>query len=249
MATVTDAVLGGCLLLRQPRHGHRAGTDAVLLAAACDPAPGDRFIDVGAGVGAVGLAIASRVEGPTGVLLDDDPEMAALAAENCLLNGLADRVRAVVADLFDPAAWLVAGLKPEGATLVATNPPFFLASEVRASGQVRQARAHVLPEDRCHASWLRAALALLAPHGSFRMIHRPAALPGLLQGAEGRLGAVTLVPIHARQGGDAIRVIVAGVKGSRAPLRVSEPLILHGADGRFTPRAEAIHRGEAVLRV
>ena len=30
-----DAVLGGRLLLKQPRRGHRVGHDAILLAAAC----------------------------------------------------------------------------------------------------------------------------------------------------------------------------------------------------------------------
>ncbi len=52
-----DSWLGGQLTLAQPRRGHRVGSDAVLLAAAVDLAEG-RLVDVGAGVGAVGLAIA-----------------------------------------------------------------------------------------------------------------------------------------------------------------------------------------------
>ena len=204
---VTDAVLGGRLLLRQMRHGHRAGTDAVLLAAACHLASGDCFVDVGAGVGAVGLALALRVPGACGVLLEDDVETAALAASNCALNGVADRVKAVVADLFDRATWPAAGLKPEAATLVATNPPFFRAEAVRASGRARQARAHVLPPDRGHAEWLRSALALLAPHGAFRLIHRPEALPALLAGAEDRSGDIAVLPIYPREGDEATRIL------------------------------------------
>src|SRR2546430_479758 len=55
---VTDAFLGGRLLLRQPAEGHRYGTDAVLLAAAAPSDFSGLAIDAGAGVGAAGLALA-----------------------------------------------------------------------------------------------------------------------------------------------------------------------------------------------
>src|SRR3569833_946148 len=58
-----DAFLGGRLRLRQPRSGHRAGHDAMLLAAATAACPGDRVADLGAGVGAAGQALAWRVRG------------------------------------------------------------------------------------------------------------------------------------------------------------------------------------------
>ena len=58
--TSEDAVLGGRLLLRQPRAGHRVGHDAILLAAAISARGGDHAVDLGAGVGAAGLALAQR---------------------------------------------------------------------------------------------------------------------------------------------------------------------------------------------
>jgi len=58
-----DAFLGGGLRLRQPKSGHRAGHDAMLLAAATPARSGDRVVDLGAGVGAAGLAVAKRVAG------------------------------------------------------------------------------------------------------------------------------------------------------------------------------------------
>ena len=54
-AIAEDAFLGGRIRLRQPRRGHRAGTDAVLLAALAAPREGETVYDLGAGVGAVGL--------------------------------------------------------------------------------------------------------------------------------------------------------------------------------------------------
>ena len=63
LATSEDAVLGGRLRLRQPLKGHRVGHDAILLAAATGGRSGEHAADLGAGVGAAGLALAARVGG------------------------------------------------------------------------------------------------------------------------------------------------------------------------------------------
>ncbi len=239
-----DRLLGGRLALWQPAAGHRAGTDAVLLAAAAQTAEGDRFVDVGAGVGTVGLALALRRPGATGLLLEADPATAALARRNAALNGVEGRVGVVEADLFARAADRPAALRPEAASLVVTNPPFFETGAVRASPNAARAAAHVAGPRR-HGDWLAAAAALLAPGGRLVMIHRPDALPALLAACDGRLGGVAVRSVLPRDGADAVRILLAGVKGSRAPLRLAPPLVLHGPGGGFTAEAEAIHRGEA----
>ena len=50
-------------------------------------------------------------------------------------------------------------------------------------------------------------------------------------------------PVYPRAGEDAIRVLVTGVKGSRAPARLQPGLVLHEADGKRTAEARAIHEG------
>ena len=54
-------------------------------------------------------------------------------------------------------------------------------------------------------------------------------------------------PFIRRQSASAHRLLVAGVKGSKAPLRLAPGLVLHGADGRLTPEADALHRGQALI--
>src|SRR5512146_1145606 len=90
--TSEDAVLGGRLRLRQPLKGHRVGHDAILLAAATGGNSGEHAADLGSGVGAAGLALAARVPGLKVALVEIDPALAALAAENALLNALDGRV-------------------------------------------------------------------------------------------------------------------------------------------------------------
>src|SRR3954464_4113691 len=86
--TTDDAALGGRLRLLQPRRGHRFGHDAILLAAATHPQPGEHAVDLGAGVGAAGLALALRCPGVQVTLLELDTRLTALATENVKRNKL-----------------------------------------------------------------------------------------------------------------------------------------------------------------
>ncbi len=244
-----DSWLHGKLTLAQPRRGHRVGSDAILLSASVDIASG-RLIDVGTGVGAVGLAIASRSPGALADLIEIDSGLAEIAAANAARNGLADRVRVARADVLDARARRAAGLADEAADLLVTNPPFFEPGAVRASPDAAKARAHVFSADAGGApltAWIRACLALLRPGGRFAMIHRPEALAEILAAVENRLGALALLPVHPRIGASAHRILISGVKGSKAPLRIAPALVLHEADGRLTAEADALHRGERLL--
>src|ERR1019366_5071123 len=241
---VTDAFLGGRLLLRQPAQGHRCGTDAVLLAAAAPADFSGLAIDAGAGVGAAGLALAIARPGLRIGLLENASLLAGLARENLLQNRLTDRGYVAEADLLSPASRRAAGLIGESAGLVISNPPFLDPARARLSPDLRKRRAHVMPVagPAALAAWIAAALALVAPGGLFILIHRPDALPVILETLAPRAGGITVLPVYSRPEQRAGRVRGSGKKGSRAPLSIAPPLVLHDGNG-FTPAAEAIHRG------
>ena len=238
-----DAFLGGRLTLRQLPSGHRAGTDAVLLAACVPPNAKGLGVDVGAGVGAAGLSALARAEGLDMTFAEIDPALTALCAENIAANGFAARARAIEADVLRASSRRAAGLADGAFDLVLTNPPFLDPRAARVSPDAARARAHVAPGGP--DAWMKAALALLKPGGSFLMIHRADALADILASAKGRIGGLRLLPVHAKAGEPAVRLLVSGKKGSRAPLALLPPLVLHGPGGGFSPEAEAIHRGEA----
>ena len=120
-----DAVLGGRLMLRQPKRGHRFGHDAILLAAACPARRGDHVLDLGAGVGAAGLALAKRVAGISVTLVEIDPQLAATAQVNAQRNGFSASIRTVALDVTGSRrAFAKAELVPGSAMHVLMNPPF-----------------------------------------------------------------------------------------------------------------------------
>jgi tRNA1(Val) A37 N6-methylase TrmN6 len=244
-----DGWLGGRLMLLQPKRGHRVGTDAALLVAAAGAARQGRIVDVGAGVGAVGLALGQRNSLASVDLVELDPEVAALAERNAARNGLQARTRVLRLDALNSRERREAGLA-ESASCVVTNPPFFDAKAVRASPDEGKAQAHVMARAGANATladWIQASLAMLAPGGRFVMIHRPEALSAILAAIGSRLGAIALLPVHPTIGASAHRLLVLGVKGSKAPLRLAPGIVLHGADGRLTAEADAIHRGERLI--
>ncbi|CAN7287123.1 methyltransferase [Bosea sp. LjRoot90] len=241
-----DRLLGGRLRLLQPVKGHRAGSDAVLLAAAIPELGEGPLADFGAGVGTVGLAVALRQPALAVVSIERDPELAALAARNAELNGLAGRVRVAVGTIGEKNAGLAqSGLPTASVAWVAMNPPFFESGEVRESPVANRRAAHVAGQSL--ADWLKTARHVLKPGGGVSIIHRAEALGTILAGLETGFGAIEIRPIHGQAERAAIRVIVSARLGSRKPAALLPALILNGADGRFTSFSEALHRGEAVL--
>ncbi len=245
-AVSEDAALGGRLVLRQPVRGHRFGHDAILLAAATAARAGEHAVELGAGVGAAGLALARRVDGLTVTLVEVDPVLAALAGENAVRNGLAARVRAVCLDIAAPAAaFAVAGLAPGAVAHVLMNPPF---NAPHNPSPERSRRAAHVAGDETLRIWVDAAARLLRAGGTLTLIWRADGLDAVVAAlAAGTFGALALLPIHPKPQAPAIRVIARAVKASGGPLALLPGLALADADGRPSAAAEAVLRDAAPL--
>jgi tRNA1(Val) A37 N6-methylase TrmN6 len=242
-----DAVLGGRLRLAQPRRGHRVGHDAILLAAASPARAGEHVVDLGAGVGAAGLALAARVDGVTMTLVEVDARLAALATENVRRNGLAGRVNCAVLDVAAPArAFAAAALAPESVARVLMNPPFNDPRRQRPSPDRRRRLAHADPGGTLTV-WIRTAARLLRPRGTLTMIWRADGLADVLWALAPAFGTVAVLPVHPRPSAPAIRVLVRATKASGAPLTLLPGLLLNDGDGRPTAAAEAVLRDGATL--
>jgi tRNA1(Val) A37 N6-methylase TrmN6 len=245
LETSEDAVLGGRLVLCQPRRGHRVGHDAILLAAATAAHAGEHAVDLGAGVGAAGLALARRVAGLTVTLVEIDPALAQLGRDNAERNGLADRARAVCLDVTASAgAFAAAGLESESADRVLMNPPFNVSEN--SSPEPGRRLAHAASQGTLR-QWVRTASRLLRAGGVLTLIWRAEGLDDVLMELASAFGAIAVLPIHPKPGAPAIRVLARAAKGSRAPLVLLPGFVLADADGNPSAAAERVLRGGGLL--
>ncbi|HEY0223710.1 MAG TPA: methyltransferase [Pseudolabrys sp.] len=244
LATTEDAVLGGRLLLRQPKRGHRVGHDAILLAAMTGGRAGELAVDLGAGVGAAGLALAARIAGLNVVLVEIDEMLCTLAAENAQLNRMDARVKAIVADAGDATA---IGLAAGSADRVLMNPPFNDPVRQNSSPDPGRRLAHVGGPSLLQ-NWTRTAAWLLKPQGVLTLIWRADGLAEVLSALADDFGGLGVLPVLPRDGRPPIRVLVSAKKGAPSKPNLAKRtdypgLVLNDAHGRPTAAAQAVLRG------
>ena len=238
-----DAFLCGRLHLWQPLKGYRAATDPVLLAAACPAESGQSVLDLGCGAGAAALCLGARVPDLRLAGLELQPEYAELARRNAAGNGISLQVEE--GDL----AHMPRALRLDFDHVIA-NPPYYAKG---GTPSPRKVRATAMQVETPLADWVQAAARRLRPGGWLAMIFGTDGLPEVLGALSPRLGSAMVLPLAARQGRAALRVILRARKGGKAPFRLLAPFVIHdGAahDGdreSYTPRANQVLRQAAAL--
>jgi len=239
-------------MLHQPPKGYRAGLDAVLLAATVPEiivkGKAPRLLDVGAGVGTVGLCAAIRHSALEVVLVENTATLCELSQRNIAENGLTDRVSVVRMDVTARETGSTPGLADNSFDMVVSNPPYYENARHRRSPHALKAVSHGMTEDGLD-TWLRYMARKCRAGGMGMMIHRADQLGPLLQLFSKRFGDICVLPLHARSGEAAGRVIISGVKGSRAPLKLLPGLVLHGDGNRFLPEIDRVLKSPAPLPI
>ncbi|WP_291687582.1 methyltransferase [Bradyrhizobium sp.] len=240
-----DAFLGGQLRLRQPKSGHRAGHDAMLLAAATAARPGDRVVEFGAGVGAAGLALAKRITEIKLVLVEIDAGLAELARGNAAANAISADV--IVLDVTsEPGASAAAGLAPDSADVVLMNPPFNDSVRHRASPDKSRASAHVATAATLE-SWIHASRRILKSGGVLSLIWRADGIADVLAALDRGFGSLKILPVHGDPSMPANRVLIRATKGGKAPAEIHPGLMLNEASTVPNKWVQEILAGKGVL--
>jgi tRNA1Val (adenine37-N6)-methyltransferase len=238
-----DKFLCGRLRLWQPVKGYRAATDPVLLAAACPAEPGQSVLDLGCGAGAASLCLAARVPGLRLFGLELQPDYADLARRNALRNGIsADVVEGDLAQM--PEALRI------GFDHVIANPPYYAKG---GTPSPLPGRARAMQVETPLAIWVEAAARRLEPGGHLTLICGADGLPEVLSALGPKLGSAAVLPLTAREGKPALRVILRARKGGRAAFRLLAPFVIHqgpahdGDRESYTPAANAVLRDGSPL--
>lgn len=155
-----DALTGGWSIA-QRKKGHRHSTDDLLTGwyAVEIVRDANKILDLGAGLGSVGLIALWRSPGATLVAVEAQEVSFALLEQNIARNGLTDRVRAIHGDLREVRL-------AETFDLVTGSPPYWDVSEGVVPQDSQKAHARFeLRGDIC--DYALAARAALAEGGRF----------------------------------------------------------------------------------
>ncbi len=231
-----DTLFGGRVIFHQPERGkgYRANVDALLLAAFA--ARGRRAhvaCDLGAGAGAVSLALFHLDATEQAILVESDEEAAALARRNLSANGWSERGAVRCEDVAN-----LAHAKPM-ADLVVCNPPYVQPGSGRApqSTPVARARSGNL------SVFVRAARYALRRRGRACFVFPAHELATLIA----TLRTVGLEPkrmraVHATATSPARVVLVEASAGKRGGLGIEQPLVERQADG-YSAELRSLLRG------
>lgn len=239
---------GGFHVVQPKGRGHRSGMDAMLLAALVATDRACRVADLGAGAGAAGMAVASRLPQADVLLVERSADMVEFARKGLGLaanDHLAGRVSVLQADVsLTGRARVAAGLPDDHFDHVIMNPPFNDPGDRKTPDSLK-AEAHAMDDD-LFERWIRTAGAILIPGGQLALIARPESVAEIVNACGKRFGGVEITALHPRAGENAVRILVTAIKGSRARLSLRAPLTMHDeGTHRFSADVNDLNNGRA----
>ncbi len=240
-----DAISGHFRLF-QLRDGHRFSTDDILTAwygtSWCPTAR--TAIDLGSGIGTVGMICAWRLPGAKFITVEAQAESVALARKSARYNGLADRYEIREGD-FRAAGILKAD---ETFDLVTGSPPYFPLGDGVESGHPQKLACRFELRGTV-ADYCTTAAKHLAPGGFFACVfpHEPAQLARVQSGARAAgLVVVRKRPVVFREGDPALVALFGLMRAEDLPgwfrgQTWTEPdLVIRTRDGKIHPEYSAV---------
>jgi tRNA1Val (adenine37-N6)-methyltransferase len=242
-AETLDAISGHFRLF-QLRDGHRFSTDDVLTAwyGTTWVPSARRVLDLGSGIGSVGMIAAWRLQGARFVTIEAQEESVRLARRSAAYNGLDDRYEIRLAD-FRAAHALDPG---ETFDLVLGSPPYFpVGTGVEGDHPQKVACRFELRGDI--GDYTRVAAAHLARGGLFACVFPEEQRQRVASAAAAaRLIIVRRRPVVFRQGDDPLVTLFAMARSDDLPDAMRDrtwsepPLVIRCADGSVHPEYSAV---------
>lgn len=226
-------LFNGRLKIFQKKKGYRFSIDTVLLGIFAAARASGTVVDLGTGSGVLPLVLAKHKKFDKIVGIEIQEELAVLARENISYHTCDDRVTVIHADI----RTISGKLAPETFDAVVTNPPFYAAASGRINPNTQKAGAR----HEIHGTlrdFISCAAFLLKQSGKFIAVYRPARFSDLiLMMKEKNIEPKTVQFVHARIDEPASMVLVEGLKGGGAEMKILPPLILYKAEGGYTEQA------------
>jgi tRNA1Val (adenine37-N6)-methyltransferase len=215
----------------QSKSGYRFSVDSLLLFDFVNLKTVKNIIDLGAGVGIIGLLLANRYIQSCITLVEIQDNLVKLAQKNISLNRLEDRVKVIQCDIKDiPVKKIV----KEKYDLVVSNPPFrrFLSGRLNVNDEKAIARHELLMG---LSDLIRAASFILKEKGRFCMIYHPYRLADVINLLRlNNIEPKRLRFVHSYHFSESKMFLIEAVKSGKPGMVVDKPFYVYNDDGSYT---------------
>ena len=220
--------------------GSGYGVDAVLLAAfaagetgakglAKDSAVSLRIADLGTGCGVAAFILHHKLRGAVMTGYDISANAIERAGKACIMNGLSGDIEFICSDIKDIEARACFDA-------VVTNPPYFRRTPDEpgaADPDERYVARHETTADI--SDFAAAAAGMLVEGGHLYMVHRPDRLADIFSAMRASgIEPKEMQMVVPKAGKAANIVLIHGIKGAGAELRMLPEISVHTADGGYT---------------
>jgi tRNA1Val (adenine37-N6)-methyltransferase len=234
-----DTLLRGQVTLVQPKKGFRAGMDALWLSHFSSQKKASRALDLGSGVGAIGLCLIATKSVERVTFADCDDSILELAHQSAQKTGCLEQCSFAHFDAFDPLPAHFA----RQFDLVVANPPFETEGHATAPADSQNQRSRIGKRGTL-AAFVRSAHDALAASGRACLVWPARDLAHLLSTLHRHaLEPKRLRLVHPDCSREADVVMVEAKRAKAGGLRVEPPFFVRLADGSFTEEAFAVMEG------
>jgi tRNA1(Val) A37 N6-methylase TrmN6 len=242
-ADETLDAISGHFRIYQLRDGHRFSTDDVLTAwyGTAWAASAARVLDLGSGIGSVGMIAAWRLPGARFVTIEAQEESVRLARKSVAYNGLEQRYEIRSGDFRDAAVLR----DEEQFDLVLGSPPYFpIGSGVEGDHPQKVACRFEMRGDIM--DYARVAATHLTPGGLFACVFPEADRRIEAAARDATLAIVRQRPVVFREGEAPLIALFAMMRRDDLPSHMRErtwtepPLTVRCADGSVHPEYAAV---------
>lgn len=216
------------------------GMDAVLLTGFSKVKEGERCLDLGTGTGIIPILLEARTQGEHFTGLEIQEESADMAARSVQYNHLEEKVDIVVGDIKEASQIFGAA----SFDVVTSNPPYM--NDLHGLKNPELPKAIARHEVLCTLEdVVREAARLLKPGGRFYMVHRPFRLVEIIRVmSQYKLEPKRLRMVHPYIDREPNMVLIEGVRGGKAMLKVEKPLIVFEEINVYTDEVKKLYEKE-----
>jgi len=224
-------------MLIQKQDGFKFGIDAVLLADFAKNTRSERTLDLCTGTGIVATLLSAKTTTPRIDALEIQEDICDMARRSVEYNNLEDRLHITQGDLKNAVDIYGKAMFDK----ITVNPPYMKCG----AGIVNDADTKTISrhEVKCTLEDVISVSAqLLKPKGRLYMVHRAVRIADILcLMRQYKIEPKLLRPVHPSPSKAANLVLVEGMRGAAADLKIAEPLYVYNENGNYSEEIDKIY--------